>query len=140
MYKYPYANVCFEHMQAALLAPFSKRETVSILKAMLEAANSYAISGAELTLTDDQHIAIINRRYLGCAGPTNIITFPGDADMNGSLFLSLDCLVRECLFYEQPRKTHFIRLLAHGTGHLAGLDHGPEMSELETRLIGMLYH
>jgi len=99
--------------------------------AMLDAINCQAIGDVEFTLTDDSGIAGFNADFLGCAGPTNIITFPGDGDMPGMVFLSLDCLNRECLFYRQKRDMHFIRLLAHGMGHLAGLDHGPEMSRIE---------
>lgn len=112
--------------------PFTAREAASLLRAMLDAAGGYGIGEVELTLTDDSGIARLNERFLGCRGPTNIITFPGDSDIPGTMFMSLECLNRECLLYRQRRDKHFIRLLAHGVAHLAGLDHGPEMAILES--------
>ncbi len=47
----------------------------------------------------------------------------------GWLVLSLDTWRRECLLYGQEPVEHALRLLAHGLGHLAGYDHGPEMDE-----------
>ncbi len=124
-------NVFSDHAGGAWLCPFTGRQIRLLLAAMLAASASRYIGDVELTLTDDSHISDINAEFLGCPGPTNIITFPGDADLPGALFLSLDCLRRECLLYRQDMETHFIRLLAHGIGHLAGLDHGIEMSSME---------
>ncbi len=45
----------------------------------------------------------------------------------GWLVLSLDTWRRECLLYGQEPVEHALRLLAHGLGHLAGYDHGPDM-------------
>lgn len=47
----------------------------------------------------------------------------------GWLVLSLDTWRRECLLYGQEPVEHALRLLAHGLGHLAGYDHGPEMDD-----------
>jgi len=47
----------------------------------------------------------------------------------GWLVLSLDTWRRECLLYGQKPVEHALRLLAHGLGHLAGYDHGPEMDD-----------
>lgn len=69
-------------------------------------------------------------QHLGCHGPTNVLSFPGAPGMAGALLLSLDTLERECLLYGQEPCEHLLRLLAHGMGHLAGLDHGPEMDAL----------
>ncbi|WP_035064928.1 rRNA maturation RNase YbeY [Nitratidesulfovibrio termitidis] len=58
---------------------------------------------------------------------------PGDGPDEGGpchlgwLVLSLDTWRRECQLYGQEPVEHALRLLAHGLGHLAGYDHGPEM-------------
>ena len=46
-----------------------------------------------LRLADDGVIADANARLMGCAGPTNILTFPGDGSLPGELLLSLDTYV-----------------------------------------------
>ena len=84
-----------------------------------------------LRLADDGVIADANARLMGCAGPTNILTFPGDGSLPGELLLSLDTWERECRLYRQPPLSHLLRLLAHGMAHMTGLDHGPEMAALE---------
>ena len=79
---------------------------------------------------DDACIARANQRYMGCTGPTNVLSFPGDESLPGVMLLSLDTLNRECLLYGQDPAEHLLRLLAHSVGHLAGYDHGEEMDAL----------
>lgn len=81
----------------------------------------------QLIVAGDGDIASVNLRNLGCFGPTNILSFPGEAGELGTLFLSADTLERECVLYGQDPETHARRLLAHGMGHISGFDHGPEM-------------
>ena len=54
---------------------------------------------------------------------------------SGALRLNLDTLHRETLLYGQDPEEHCLRLLAHGLGHLAGYDHGPEMDELCSEML-----
>lgn len=88
-----------------------------------------------LHLVDDGDMARANARHLGCIGPTNVLSFPGDASLPGQLLLSLPTWRRECLLYGQDGTEHLLRLLAHGMAHLAGLDHGPEMDALAARCL-----
>lgn len=118
----------YEYM-APWLAPLARMEIREALLLMRAAAG---LGGRiELHLIDDSQIANLNRQYLGCAGNTNILTFPSDDGAGGCLFLSLDTFARECQLYGQKGETHFLHLLAHGFGHLAGLDHGPHMESIE---------
>ena len=125
--------------QGAAFTPLHWRQMETALEAMLEALPAAAPRAAEefqvpaeveLFLLDDAAIADANARHLGCTGPTNILSFPGGADAPGVLLLSLDTLRRECLLYGQDPSEHAVRLLAHGMGHLCGLDHGPAMDAL----------
>ncbi len=80
---------------------------------------------------------------MGCPGPTNVLSFPLEEELAeasapdgpqtfqlGSLVLSVDAVRREAGLYGQDPREHCLRLLAHGLGHLAGYDHGPEMDTL----------
>lgn len=119
--------------------PLSRRELAGLLEMILETVGR---AGASLTvsLVDDREIARLNREFLGCTGPTNVLSFPageletGDdqelPDYLGDLALSVDALVRETDLYGQPPVAHLARLLAHGVLHLTGMDHGDEMYEL----------
>ena len=124
-------------------APLHWRQMRTALRAMLAvpAATGQAQDPdcVELYLLDDASVAKANAGHLGCTGPTNILSFPGGGGFfgargtpgtPGALLLSLDTLQRECLLYGQEPAEHIVRLLAHGMGHLRGLDHGPVMDAL----------
>ena len=128
--------------------PFSRSELAKALSAMLDAVGA-AGAELELILADDAAMEALNRAHLGCAGPTNVLSFPArsgeffsepaplseDALLSedslppclGSLVLAPETVLRECLLYGQEPKEHTLRLLAHGAAHLLGLDHGPDM-------------
>ena len=100
----------------------------------------------DLVLVRDAGMADYNLRYMGCHGPTNVLSFPIDEQIAGpededvpvqlgSLVFSVDTLHRETLLYGQDPEEHCLRLLAHGLGHLAGYDHGPEMDELCSEML-----
>ena len=125
-------TVTRRHGVAAWKCPLDRGELAQALAAMCVAATDFGrpVTGIDLYLVSDADMARANARHLGCTGPTNVLSFPGAAGMAGTLLLSPDTLERECLLYGQEASAHLLRLLAHGMGHLAGLDHGPEMDAL----------
>ena len=79
----------------------------------------------DLVLVRDAGMADYNLRYMGCHGPTNVLSFPIDEQNRraggrnvpvqlGSLVFSVDTLHRETLLYGQDPEEHCLRLLAHG--------------------------
>ncbi|MUM76858.1 rRNA maturation RNase YbeY [Pseudodesulfovibrio sp. F-1] len=123
--------------------PLSRRELAGVVATILEALGREGAS-LEITLVDDSEMARLNAGFMGCPGPTNVLSFPtghgdvfrgevgsaGESAYLGELALSVDTLVREAHLYGQPEQVHLARLLAHGVLHLAGYDHGPEMDDL----------
>ncbi|SDL17002.1 probable rRNA maturation factor [Maridesulfovibrio ferrireducens] len=116
--------------------PLSKREVTHMAELLL---NALKIDGFDfdLKITDDSAIAVINHDFLGCVGPTNVLSFPfsetPDITKNkylGEIVLSVDTLARETRLYGQVPEDHLVRLLAHALLHLAGYDHGQEMYSL----------
>lgn len=96
----------------------------------------------DLKIVNDAAIAAINEEFLGCVGPTNVLSFPfsetPDPDVNeflGEIVLSVDTLVRETRLYGQLPEEHTVRLLTHAVLHLAGYDHGPEMFSLTDQTV-----
>lgn len=132
--------------ELAWLSPLSPQELGHTLGAMLRAV-AVAEADVELCLVRDAEMAALNLDFMDCSGPTNILSFPSPAasteccnpkqpvqesgcrhlGLAGSLVLSLDTLHREAWLYRQRVDAHCLFLLAHGLGHLAGFDHGPEM-------------
>jgi probable rRNA maturation factor len=125
--------------------PLSRSELGELSAILLEALG---LDGRtfELKLVDDREIARLNREFLGCTGPTNILSFPahdaeeadaagevgepGEQTFLGELALSVDALARETDLYGQLPLEHLARLLAHGLLHLAGFDHGEVMFDM----------
>jgi len=113
--------------------PFSRQQLLAVLGSMREVCGLEDVF-LDLTLTDDAAISRVNQAFLGCHGPTNILSFPpaaSDGPGGASLVLSLDTLERECLLYGQDVAEHTLRLLAHGMAHLSGYDHGPAMEVVQ---------
>ena len=139
--------------QAAVRLPASRRELAVMLLAMRRKAESLFRAGqcpgcpaaVELAVLDDGAMSALNRRAMGVAGPTNILSFPAadaSAGARASLALSSAALARESLLYGQHPLEHLARLLAHGMAHVCGFDHGPAMDafagELEAECLAFL--
>ncbi len=113
-------------------SPLAPQELQQAVERMLHACGQPApLRTVELSLVGDAAMEDANRRFLGCPGPTNVLSFPpADKESPLCLLINLDALERECLLYAQPRRTHLLRLLAHGLVHTLGHDHGPLMDAL----------
>ncbi|MDR2051557.1 MAG: rRNA maturation RNase YbeY [Deltaproteobacteria bacterium] len=121
------------------LSPFTPAELESSLAVMLErfgeAGAEAGRARLELALLDDGAMAELNMDYLGCAGPTNILSFPpaspfrreeAEPDLGG-MALSVETVLREAMLYGQEPAFYTLKTLAHGLAHLLGHVHGEEM-------------
>ena len=123
------------HLEYATLPdpayPMSRRELTPLLERLMEVLQ---LDGrdVEIRLVGDREMAELNLRFLGCHGPTNVLSFPaGEGEEGlGQIVLSVDTLPREVFLYGQVPQEHMSRLLAHAFLHLAGFDHGEVMDEL----------
>lgn len=123
--------------------PLGNAELRGLLAVMLPAMGMDHAAFA-LRLVGDAEIARLNSEFLGCMGPTNVLSFPSGGEQGkgamegddaqgenlGEIALSVDTLARETELYGQIPAEHTARLLAHAVLHLAGYDHGPEMEML----------
>jgi probable rRNA maturation factor len=133
------------------LSPFTPAELEASLAVMLEhlgegGPGAGGASGAscspggrlELALLDDGEMAELNRNYLGCPGPTNVLSFPPASPFRreaeerdlGGMALSVETVLREAWLYGQEPAFYVLKMLAHGLAHLLGHAHGPEMDSL----------
>lgn len=130
------------------MLPLAATELRTVMTTLCEAAG-HPYAEVELNLVDDAEVAELNASFLGCHGPTNVLSFPsGEATAGtgsngpvklGWLALSLETLHREALLYQQDITEHAIRLLAHGVLHLAGYDHGDTMFDLQEKAAEAAY-
>jgi probable rRNA maturation factor len=137
------------------------------LTAAVEAAALAALAGAGLPdgaaaraevsidLSDDAAIQALNGAYRGMDKPTNVLSFPGFADMGemhdglghagpplllGDVILAYQTVVREAAQQGKPFLDHVRHLVVHGVLHLMGHDHeedtqAEEMEALERRVL-----
>lgn len=127
----------FERHFVPWMLPYQNTVLVKILTSMcrvLEQLHYDMPNELSLYLVDDTMIGRANTTFMNCTGPTNILSFPGTKDLSGTLLLSVETYLRECVLYGQDCAEYLIRLLAHGICHVAGLDHGVVMDGLSGRL------
>lgn len=117
--------------QLPWLLPVDQRMLGEILSSMTEIVCELgkSIGTTELLLVDDGYMDQLNARFMGCQGPTNILSFPSDGFSPGMLALSPVTLAREARIFQIAPVDYLLRLLAHGLGHLAGFEHGEEMEK-----------
>jgi probable rRNA maturation factor len=99
-----------------------------------------------LTLTDDRHIAALNRQHRSIDRPTDVLSFPqprppGQRRVLGDLVISVQMARREAAAQRVPLRQELGRYAAHGLLHLLGHDHETEpsrkrMARLERKILG----
>jgi probable rRNA maturation factor len=95
---------------------------------LLEYAAGNEAIGGELGvwLCTDEEIADLHQRYMGIAGPTDVITFPGDDPDSGGhlgdIAVSVDTAREQARDAGHPPGREIAYLCLHGLLHLAGYD------------------
>jgi rRNA maturation RNase YbeY len=77
----------------------------------------------DINLIRNSEIRRINEKFLNHNYYTDIITFPYSDDkssIDGELFISLEQVKRNSLFYNDSYRNEFTRVLIHGCLHLLG--------------------
>jgi probable rRNA maturation factor len=129
------AAVCRRAARAALLAAGPKKPVeVSIL------------------LTSDAAVRKLNAKFRGKDKPTNVLSFPADADdaqpkdaprTLGDIALAYGVLRREAKAEDKSLTAHLSHLVIHGVLHLLGYDHEHDkdavtMERLEKKILSRL--
>ncbi|MFW5734243.1 MAG: rRNA maturation RNase YbeY [Oceanidesulfovibrio sp.] len=141
----------------------SRAETARLAQAMLNGIG-LAKADVHILLAGDREIERLNRQHLGLTGPTNVLSFPAQADDDedrhgpdvaardcnmepdgeedasclGSLAVSMDAVAREGFLYGEGAARTLARFMCHGLLHLAGYDHGAVMYDLTESLLDEL--
>jgi len=128
----------------------TKSATVTVRRAITQAAGALSTKGAELAvvLTDDAAIRSLNRRWRGIDAATNVLSFParssgGDPPLIGDVVLAHDTIAREARAQHKPFAHHLAHLAVHGFLHLVGYDHerikeAQKMEQLERKILQRL--
>ena len=100
-------------------------------------------------VVDEDEGAMLNERYRGRTGATNVLAFVFDAPELPSVRILGDVVVcapvaaREALEHSKRLDAHWAHLVVHGTLHLLGFDHdepgsAQEMETLEREILDEL--
>lgn len=76
-----------------------------------------------LNIINNTEIRRINKKFLNHNYYTDIITFPYSncsSKIEGEIFISLDEVKRNSIFYNDSYRNEFLRVLIHGCLHLTG--------------------
>jgi probable rRNA maturation factor len=108
-------------------APLSRARAQRVVETVLRAEHvgRALISVAFLTSRD---IASLNRRHLGVAGPTDVISFgfnrPSKTDpVVGDIYIAPDVAKDNAVAAGVSLREELVRLVVHGTLHVLGYDH-----------------
>lgn len=102
----------------------------TIRKAAEAALSKRKVKKAAVTivLSDDDEIKALNNDYRGKNKPTNVLSFPDDATIDGikqlgDIILAYETIVKEAKVQGKTLKDHVTHLTVHGVLHLLGFDH-----------------
>lgn len=113
--------------------------TYNLIKVVIEKALAYMcvrnICEVSVTLTDDEHIHILNREHRNVDKPTDVLSFPqydpeelecftpGDELVLGDIVISLEHARAQATEYGHSYVREIAFLCVHSVLHLLGFDH-----------------
>jgi len=122
-----------------------------LIQAWAELALQEVAEDCELSvrLVDESESADLNSTYRGKTGPTNVLSFPFDAEIEleprllGDLVICVPVVAQEAKTQAKAKEHHWAHMVVHGCLHLLGYDHiedeqAKEMEALETRILKSL--
>jgi probable rRNA maturation factor len=99
----------------------------------MEGEGVVAGTALAILVTDDDEIRAMNRQFLGIDEPTDVLSFPDEADdfvqgvashlLLGDIAISLPTATRQAAANDIPVELEVAHLLVHGVLHLCGWDH-----------------
>lgn len=101
------------------------------IQAWLSAALEGRMTQAEITvrIVDEIESEQLNQQYRHKSGPTNVLSFPFESDVQmdvpllGDIVVCAPVVVREAIEQNKELSSHWAHMLLHGALHLLGYDH-----------------
>ena len=124
---------------------------MQLIQQWAESALQKVAEDCELSirLVDEVESADLNATYRGKTGPTNVLSFPFESDIEltpvllGDLVICVPVVEREAGEQTKLREHHWAHMVIHGCLHLLGYDHiddadAVEMETLEGEILASL--
>lgn len=108
-----------------------------------------ACASAVLRVVGEEEGAMLNERWRGKRGPTNVLSFPAEIPPGvrsahlGDIVVCAPVVLREAAAQGKPPAAHWAHMTVHGLLHLLGYEHDSDvtasaMEALETRILARL--
>ena len=116
------SQILIKNFHPSIKPPISKIQITNIVNNVMageDCRNFYLY----INLIQNVEIKRINKKFLNHNYYTDIITFPysnGKSAKEGELFISLDEVKNNSMFYNESFKTELTRVIIHGCLHLKG--------------------
>ena len=112
--------------------PVARARVAAVAEGVLR-AERVRDSLLSVAFVSDRRIAALNRRHLGHAGPTDVLSFgfaPVDAsgDVVGDVYIAPDVARRNARAAGASLREELLRLVVHGVLHVLGYDHPEDES------------
>ena len=102
-----------------------------------------------IRIVDERESQELNQTFRGSSGPTNVLSFPFDAEIPeplpliGDVVICAPVVAREAEQQNKELKAHWAHMIVHGVLHLQGYDHQNDteaviMETLETEIMQKL--
>jgi rRNA maturation RNase YbeY len=116
------SQILIKNLNPTIKPPFSRKSIVKIINKVMngEDCDLYYIN---INLITNREIRKINKKFLNHDYYTDVITFPYEncsSEIEGEIFISLNEVKRNSLFYKESFLDEFKRVLIHGCLHLTG--------------------
>ena len=112
----------------------------SSLRSWARAALGKAVGDLTIRIVDTHESQDLNSRYRGQDKPTNVLSFPYDAEtldvpILGDLVICAPVVVRSAAEQGKPVRAHWAHMVVHGCLHVLGYDHvqDDQAEEMESR-------
>ena len=107
--------------------PVSRARVERVVSAVLR-AERVRRAHVSVTFVTDRQMAALNRRHLGHAGATDVITFGfapvvKGAPVTGDIYIAPGVARRNAVAHGASIREELLRLVVHGTLHVLGHDH-----------------
>ena len=126
-------QILINNLHPALKLPLTFNTVKSVVSEVMQGEDC-AFNEIILNFVEDKEIKRINNKYLSHNFFTDIITFPYNSNpknIEGEIFISLDTVKKNAVYYDTSYKEEFKRVIIHGCLHLTGwLDKTKKQKEL----------
>lgn len=118
-------------LQIAVTDKLSSLPSQKQFRQWAELALQCRYKSAEMTIriVDATESAQLNETYRHKSGPTNVLSFPFEANVPlrvpllGDLVICAEVVAREAQQQDKTLESHWAHMVIHGTLHLIGFDH-----------------